>query len=296
MRALIDAQRDRDRTLLPVAVPPPAASPSPSPILRTAADPDETMAFPSSVEMLLPAVDATSGAGPLRLWILPAVVLAVGCAVAVAAWAGFAQDEYRGLQATLEAIPRAPGSVWIGAGIFLVAGILLVPLEVLALLAGVLFGAIPGGVVGVIGSVLAALAGYTAGRMMGTRGLPRWISRRSYRSARQLGGRGVTGIAVLRLAGIASAGSIHLVLGATRAPFWRFVAGTALALAPAIAALCGVGALLRRTILEPTFGNAVLTIGAVAALLLVAAGLRALLLIRQFAGSMARQRERAEFG
>ncbi len=72
--------------------------------------------------------------------------------------------------------------------------------------------------------------------------------------------------------------------------------GTLLAFIPAIAALAGLGVLLRQTLLNPTTSHVLTTIGAAILLTAAAAILRTLLLIRQFAPSVSSQRTRAEFG
>jgi uncharacterized membrane protein YdjX (TVP38/TMEM64 family) len=113
---------------------------------------------------------------------------------------------------------------------------------------------------------------------------------------RQVGARGLAGVLVLRLSSVASAGAIHLLCGATRTPFGAYLGGTVLAMAPEIAALCGLGALLRRTLLDPSVWNGLLTIGAALLLIACAAALRAFLLTRQFAPTMSRHRSQAEFG
>jgi uncharacterized membrane protein YdjX (TVP38/TMEM64 family) len=197
---------------------------------------------------------------------------------------------------TLDSIPGAPSSLWIGIAAFVVAGLLLVPLEMLAIASGVFFGGLRGGVVAVIGSLVAAVIGYVAGRAIGADGLRRWMSQRSYRSVRQLTAKGVVGVVVLRFTSVVSAGSIHLACGAGRVPFGSYIAGTAIAVAPAACALSGLGELLRRTLLNPTLSNGLLTIGAAMLLFALVAGLRALLLIRQFAPAVAAHRGRAEFG
>jgi phosphatidylserine/phosphatidylglycerophosphate/cardiolipin synthase-like enzyme/uncharacterized membrane protein YdjX (TVP38/TMEM64 family) len=280
--ALIDTQANADRTLVRIEVP--EQVPSASAVLQAAADPDEPAAFGSSVESLVPAVDATSVSSPLRLWILPGVVLVAAAAVV---W---------GSSYTLESIPGAPSSLWIGMAAFVAAGLLLVPLELLAIAAGVCFGVLRGGLVALVGSFVAAVIGYLAGRAIGAQGLTRWISRRSFRSVRQLSARGVAGVAVLRLASVASAGSIHLLCGAGRVPFAIFMAGTMVSLVPAVAALSGVGGLLRETLLNPSVSNAFATIGAVVLLVALISGLRTFLLIRQFATVVSGHRGRAEFG
>ena len=101
----------------------------------------------------------------------------------------------------------------------MVAGLLLVPLELLTIAAAVAFGALRGGLVAAIGSLALAVIGYLAGRAIGASGVAQWVSRRSYRSVRQLGARGVLGVLVLRLSSVASTGAIHLLCGAGRVPF-----------------------------------------------------------------------------
>jgi uncharacterized membrane protein YdjX (TVP38/TMEM64 family) len=104
------------------------------------------------------------------------------------------------------------------------------------------------------------------------------------------------GVLVLRLASVATSGSINLLCGAGRIPFATYMTGTVLAFVPAVAALAGLGALLRWTVLDPTMSHGLITIGAAVLLTALAAILRTLLLIRQFAPSVSDHRARAEFG
>jgi len=175
-------------------------------------------------------------------------------------------------------------------------GSLLVPLELLAIAAGVMLGARDGSLVALCGSLVLSAVGYAAGRAVGPSVAARWMSRRSYRSARQLGGRGVLGIVVLRLASVASAGSIHLLCGAGRVPFMIFMVGTLVGLAPAMFALVGLGTLVRRALLHPSLENVAIIGGAALLLGAAAAVLRTFLLVRQFSPSVSGQRHRAEFG
>ena len=180
--------------------------------------------------------------------------------------------------------------------ITLVANFLLFSPSWMAIAAGVLLGALRGGIVALLASVVVAAAGYAAGRWMGPAALPRWMSRRAYRSVRQLGAQGVVGVLVLRLASVASAGSIHLICGASRVSFSTYLAGTAIGLAPATFAFAGLGSLLRHTGLNPSVSNVLITVGAAVLMFVVAALARTLLLIRRFAPSVARHRSGAEFG
>jgi len=180
--------------------------------------------------------------------------------------------------------------------ITLVANFVLFSPSWMAIAAGVLLGAFRGGIVALLASVAVAAAGYAAGRWMGPVALPRWMSRRAYRSVRQLGAQAVVGVLVLRLASVASAGSIHLICGASRVSFSSYLAGTAIGLAPATFAFAGLGALLRHTQMDPSVSNMLITVVAAVLMFVVAALARTLLLIRRFAPSVARHRSRAEFG
>jgi hypothetical protein len=75
-----------------------------------------------------------------------------------------------------------------------------------------------------------------------------------------------------------------------------YLAGTTIGLAPSVAALVWLGAVLRTTLLHPTLWHALATIAAGLAVAAVAYALRTMLLIRQFAPSVSGHRQRAEFG
>ena len=126
--------------------------------------------------------------------------------------------------------------------------------------------------------------------------LPRWMSRRSYRSARQLGARGVIGVLVLRLASWPL--QDRFISFAVRAEFpsrrsWpapcsAFVPADRRARRPrgrCFARRCSIHRCRTR-----------LTIVTAILLTASAAILRTLLLIRQFAPSVSSHRARAEFG
>lgn len=180
--------------------------------------------------------------------------------------------------------------------ITLVANFVLFSPSWMAIAAGAWLGPLQGGSLALLGSLAIAGAGYLAGRSMGPAQLPHWMTRRAYRSARQLGAQGVRGVIVLRLASVASAGSIHLICGASRAPFSTFMIGTAIGLAPVTFAFGGIGALLRHTHQNPSTTNTLITAGAAALITVAAVVIRTFLLMRRFAPSVGRHRSRAEFG
>jgi uncharacterized membrane protein YdjX (TVP38/TMEM64 family) len=225
----------------------------------------------------------------VRLW-LPAVVVATAI-VAIGPAIGFER-----LRALLEAGPGMTSGLVVAVALFLVAHVALVPLELLAAAAGLFLGMHPGVLIALLGSWTAAAIGYLVGRAIRPASLARWMTRRAYRSARQLGARGIGGVVILRLASIASAGSVHLLCGAARVPFATYMAGSLVGLTLVVVALSMLGGVIRAAILQPSWASGLAAGGAALLVAGLAAGLRTALLLRQFSPSWLRQRERAEFG
>jgi phosphatidylserine/phosphatidylglycerophosphate/cardiolipin synthase-like enzyme/uncharacterized membrane protein YdjX (TVP38/TMEM64 family) len=293
LRQVIDGHAHADRALLRIGVEDDRQSDA-TEALRDTADPDEPIDVPPTVTALVPSVGATYRHSALRLRIVPALLLVAGAA---SMWAYLIdRPSLPALEDVLEAAPRSPIVLWTAALAFLLGNLLLIPVELMAIAGGVLLGAARGSVLALVGSLGAAVIGFIAGRTIGPSGIARWMSRQSYQSGRQLGARGVVGVLVLRLASVASAGSIHLLCGASGVRFDAFMVGTVIGLVPAVAALSALGGLFRRTLLHPSLATGSATVAAALLLIAAAAGLRTFLLLRQFAPSVSRHRQRAEFG
>ena len=290
--ALIDAHQGADRTLRPVE-PVTDQVAEPSTVLRATIDPGEPLGFGPTLTQMVPPVDATGGSTPLRLWILPAIA---ALAALVTSAAINTRPEFQAVRESLQGTASVPSALWIGTTAFMLAGLLLVPLELLTIAAAVAFGGVRGGLTAAIGSLALAVMGYLAGRAIGASGVAKWVSPRSYRSVRQLGARDVIGVLVLRLSSVASTGAVHLLCGAGRVPFTAYMAGTIIGMGPAIVALSALGSVFRDALFDPSVSNALATIAVAVLLIVLASAVRTLLLIRQFAPSVAMHRDRAEFG
>ena len=296
MRDLLDRHKDGERTLAPIDVPDSAGDESSAESILSAADPREPIGFGPSVERLMPWVEATRGRSALRTWILPGIAVAAALIAAFAASGDLRRGDLQQLQVTLTQAAHDSSALGIGVAAFVVAAALFVPAELLILAMGVVFGLVSGSLVSFAGALIAACVGYVAGRSLGESRLPRWISRRSYRSTRQASARGPIAMALFRLSAPAGASSVNLACGASRLPFIGYIVGTAIAFVPLIAAIAGLGALFRRLILHPSVWNSITTIAAAIALLAIAGVLRTIVLIRQFRPAAATHRSRAEFG
>jgi phospholipase D1/2 len=299
LRALVDARADADRTLLPIDTSHPA-DPPPE-ILAAVADPERPIgsevATGAGMSELIPPLDARADRGSLRLW-LPAI--AIGAALlAVLRLLGNAEASASVASALASALTGAPQMTsvfWIGVAAFLLAQVALIPLEAIVVLSGIILGGITGGIVAMAGACIAAVAGYLAGRAIGTARLASWMSRRAYRSARQLGAHGIMGVAVLRMTSIATAGSVSLICGAAKTPFGSYLMGSILGLLPVVIVLSGIGSLIRSALLSPAWSHTFLAVVGVLGVCVLAFAVRSLLLMRQFSPTERRYRERTEFG
>ena len=193
-------------------------------------------------------------------------------------------------------VPPVDGGSGRRRGLTLLTNVVLVPPSLLGLVAGAMWGPFRGGLAALLGALVLAAVGYAAGRTIGPHRIQRWMSRRSYRSARQLGTQGIAGLIVLRLASVASAGTIHLLCGASRVPFSSYMAATAIGVVPAMFALAVLGDLLRQAVISPTISNLLVTAGVALFLVTTAALVRTALLIRRFVPTLASHRSQAEFG
>lgn len=291
LRSLVDARATVDRTLVPIETT--MAGEEIDPSVRALVDPDGPLT--AGVAEFLPRVDILERRVPLRLWIWPGLALTGALLVA---WHSVTPHGswYLTLQHTVAGIRASPISEIVVLTGFLVGGLALVPLELAVVGTGFLLGAERGVATAVAGSVLMAALGYVAGRFIGPARIRRWVTSNAYRSVQQLGARGVTGMMTLRLSGIASAGAVHLLSGASRLRPVTYAAGTAIGLLPSVVALALLGALAGNTLLDPSVTRAFVTMAS--ALGLLAGGLlfRTALLIRHFEPVVERERRRMAFG
>lgn len=286
VRALIDARADADRSLLPVDLTPPEEAPPEA--VKAAADPDQPLDLSGATEALPPS-DAGAAGNAMRLGV---AAVAVTVTLLVAARLLSASG---GLEGPFER-PLSPSLFGIALAIVVVAHLALVPLELLAVLAGAAFGFGVGGTISLAGAWLGAALGYVVGRGRGPGGIMSWMSRRAYRSTRQLGAHGAVGVARLRLMSIASALSINLMCGATRVPLGTYLLGSAAGLAPPMFVLAALGSVLGTAFREPSWTHGLTAAAAVLGAGTLAFAVRALLVARQFSPTWRRHRAQAEFG
>jgi phospholipase D1/2 len=119
-----------------------------------------------------------------------------------------------------------------GVLVFIAGGLLVVPLSLLTVQSGVLFGPIVGCLVAFAGALASASVSYWLGAVLGTNLMARLIGRERLRMTRSLRTRGVLAVAALRLLPVAPYTVVNLAAGAVRVPFFTFLAGTFLGIFP----------------------------------------------------------------
>lgn len=115
---------------------------------------------------------------------------------------------------------------------FVVGGLLVLPLSLLTVQAGVLFGPVIGFVVALLGALASASVTYWIGALLGSDLMERLIGRERLRTTRSLRTRGVLAVAALRFMPVAPYTVVNLAAGAVGVPFRTFIGGTIIGVSP----------------------------------------------------------------
>lgn len=129
---------------------------------------------------------------------------------------------------------------WAGAvvvAVFVAASLVLFPLSVLVVLAGLIFGPVWGFAYSFIGTLLGAIATFWLGRWLGRDALLRYGGRRLLGLSRYLAGRGVRTITLLNLLPLAPYTLTNLLAGAFHIRFRDYLLGTLIGATPGLAGI-----------------------------------------------------------
>lgn len=228
-------------------------------------DPERAMAVDPTVNRELPA------AGPRRrvreLLVVASVLLV--CLVLTLAWRATSLAEVLS-PSTIAAVAgpflRGPFGPLAGILAFVVGGLLVVPLTLLSVQSGLLFGPILGFVVALCGALLSALVTYGAGRVLGSESVRRLVGGDRLRVTRSLRTRGALAVAAFRLLPVAPFTIVNLAAGAARIPVVPYLVGTLIGVLPGTLALTLFGGGLLAALRHPTPGLIALVAAGVVAL------------------------------
>lgn len=131
----------------------------------------------------------------------------------------------------LEALPLTPVFIMLA---YVIGGLLMVPVTLLIAVTGIVFGAMPGALYAMAGSLLSAAAGYGVGAWAGRDAVRRWMGGRINRLSRRLAKRGILAITIVRILPLAPFSIVNIVAGASSIRLHDYLIGTALGMAPGI--------------------------------------------------------------
>ncbi len=218
------------------------------------------------------ASDAARDPGPGRIAVRVGIVLAVLGALA-AAWHGTPLGEWlrpERLEQLAAPLRDSAAGGPVTVAVFVVGGVLMVPVTALIVASALLFGPWLGALYSLAGSLSSALVGYGLGRVLWPDLVHRLAGRRAEALERGLRGHGIPVAALVRLVPLAPFTVVNLVAGSSRLRLRDFVVGSALAMTPGILAMSLATVQVRNAVAQPSAGN--LSLAAAAVVLVAVAG------------------------
>lgn len=176
----------------------------------------------------------------------------------------------------VRASPEAPVFVVLA---FLASGLLAVPVSLMIIASGALFGLAMGSAYALVGSLVSALLFYELGRKLGRDRVRRIAGTRVTKVSRSMVRSGIMVVAMLRLVPVTVFTVVNLVAGAARIRLFDYVIGTLVGMFPVVAALSFFGDRLAAVLRRPDMVNT-LTLVAVAVIIIYASDSLALRLVR----------------
>ncbi len=230
-------------------------------------DPERPIAADRMVDLFVPGEEAKPASGRL-IAAGGMLLLMVGLA---AAWRWTPLGEWLTLnqiQAFVGEFSGLPGTPLLVIALFVVAGLVSVPLTLLVVVSVVTFGPMLGGLYAHVGATLSALAAYAIGSGMGRSTVRRLAGSGINRLSRRMGKRGIATVIFLRIVPVAPFTIINLVAGASHISLRDFVIGTLFGLLPGIIALAAFTDGIQRTLRRPADENLIWLAVVVAAILI----------------------------
>lgn len=186
-------------------------------------------------------------------------------AVLVAAWHFTALGEWASAHRLAAAAEPLRSSAWgplLGWGAFTVAGLLMLPVVILIVASGLVFGWALGSLTALAGCLAVAMGGYGLGSLLWKDAVRQLAGRRLNRISRAFARGGVLAVAALRVVPVAPFGVVNMVAGASHVGFRDYTLGTLLGMTPGVLAICIATDRAMRAALEPDLANIALGVAA----------------------------------
>ncbi len=230
--AVIDALTTAPRCLKPFE---PVAQPEIDALIPQQApfDPERTIAPEQLLAHMLPRESRE----PLPRRFAGLVLLAALLCTMALAWRYTPLRDFLNLSALvalatqLRELPLTPLLVLVA---YVVAGVLMVPVTLLIAVTGIVWGAMPGALYALAGSLASATVGYAIGAALGRDAVHRLLGARMNRLSRRVARRGMLAVIIVRSLPLAPFGVVNLVSGASHISLRDYLLGSAIGLLPGV--------------------------------------------------------------
>ncbi len=162
----------------------------------------------------------------------------------------------------------------LAVGVFVLGGLLVVPVTLLVAASALAFGPLPGFLYALAGAMASAAAIYALGRLLGREAVRRFAGSRLNRLSRRLAQRGIMTMIFVRVVPVAPFSVVNLVAGASHISFRDYLIGTLIGMSPGIALIAIFIDRLDATVRQPGADTALLLAGIVLLIALATWALR----------------------
>ena len=214
-----------------------------------------------------------------RMWTMRTILAAGGLAAALGglalAWQYTLLSDFADVGFVSSVISaRSEFAPLLAIAAFVVGGLVVFPVLVLIAATAAALGPWLGFVSAATGVLLSSLLLFGVGRVLGHVRLQRLLGRRSSRIQNRIIGKGVVAVAMIRMVPIAPFSIVNVVAGASKLSLRDFMIGTALGMAPGIAAMAALGAQIADLARNASWTNALLLGVAIVAWITVCLGVQ----------------------
>ncbi|HEY3168523.1 MAG TPA: TVP38/TMEM64 family protein [Candidatus Binatia bacterium] len=173
--------------------------------------------------------------GRRRIWIGLIVLLLLFAAAAAWKWTPLADliDVHR-LAVWAGSLRQSPARHFYILSAYLIGSVLLVPITVLILLTGMVFGPLLGSLYSLAGCLVASGVTYAIGHFLGQDFVRKIAGAKWQRLQRKMDKSGILAVAILRLLPVAPFTVVNIVSGAFKVPLRDYILGSLLGLMPGI--------------------------------------------------------------
>ncbi len=148
-------------------------------------------------------------------------------------------------------IVQNPVGPFIVLGVYVLGGLIMIPMTIMILWTILIFGPISGFSYALIGSLMSAGTSYGLGHILGRDTITRFAGRRINNISIRLSNHGVSTVTIVRLIPVAPFTIVNMVIGASHIRFRDFLLGTFFGMVPAIFVITLLGNQIEGVIQDP---------------------------------------------